>query len=164
MPNHCDNVIIIHGSDESMKKFRNTMHTKDKDNEQISFSFTQTISIPSGKTNDFYSWNCENWGTKWNPYEIDIIDENDKEVRIQCKTAWMPPNKWASNVINKFDNDLKIKIIYREEGQGFYGTYIIDKNGREDRARKITSNDIDYDNGEIIKYSDYYDFCKIWFN
>lgn len=37
---------------------------------------------------DWYSWNCANWGTKWNAYDTDRISPTE----VRFSTAWSAPH------------------------------------------------------------------------
>lgn len=50
------------------------------------------------KSKDWYNWDCENWGTKWDLYgdeideeELDGAIENDMQLDLCVSTAWAPP-------------------------------------------------------------------------
>ena len=53
------------------------------------------------KTSDWYQWNCDNWGTKWDlsTDDLDSLDldglceaiKNNDSFRLQFDTAWAPP-------------------------------------------------------------------------
>ena len=75
MPNYCYNSLSISGSNETLKKIYNLVHSDDNE-----IDFEKIIPMPDyiyrgdfgpeeekiyGKDN-WYDWSCEHWGTKWN--------------------------------------------------------------------------------------------------
>ena len=40
---------------------------------------------------DWYDWNIENWGTKWDAYDVDVHRPTAEELYITFDTAWAPP-------------------------------------------------------------------------
>lgn len=84
----------------------------------ISDSEMDDIKKVAGSTN-WYDWNIENWGTKW---DIDDVFDYDED-RISCifDTAWSPPIEWLTTVSKKFPN-LSFELHYCEGGCDFYGS------------------------------------------
>src|SRR5688572_17984410 len=57
--------------------------------------FTTAYQMKWGTSSDGYNsggydWCCENWGTKWNAYDI-VRRDYDGRVCITFQTAWAPP-------------------------------------------------------------------------
>jgi len=63
----------------------------------------------------WYSWNTENWGTKWNAYNQN--DERNTEDTIYFQTAWCSPVNLISELSNKFPCVI-IKLCYADEDSG----------------------------------------------
>ncbi len=61
---------------------------------------------------DWYKWAVENWGTKWNAYEIEI-----KDNIISFETAWSSPKKIFKALSVKFPN-LFFNVFYADEDTG----------------------------------------------
>lgn len=40
---------------------------------------------------DWYHWSIDNWGTKWNAYDISIVRKDSSKVEIVFNTAWSFP-------------------------------------------------------------------------
>lgn len=40
---------------------------------------------------DWYGWSVENWGTKWNAYEFELVDQEPDKLVIRFQTAWSVP-------------------------------------------------------------------------
>ena len=61
---------------------------------------TNITNDNSDPNNNWYDWNCENWGTKmfYDNYCERITDET---IEIFVETAWNPPYKWLSALAKK---------------------------------------------------------------
>jgi hypothetical protein len=75
---------------------------------------------------DWYHWNINNWGTKWNasntsyPEADSILAQGSTEIAIWLDTAWSP----ATPVYYKLQEmypDLDIEVFYGDEGGFFVG-------------------------------------------
>lgn len=42
---------------------------------------------------NWYDWSYENWGTKWNAYEVKLIDWSGTKLVVDIQTAWDTPHK-----------------------------------------------------------------------
>ncbi len=42
--------------------------------------------------NNWYDWSVENWGTKWNSYEVQFIASSPTNLVFVMQTAWAPPH------------------------------------------------------------------------
>ncbi len=72
------------------------------------------------KHGDWYSWSCENWGTKWNACETSI-----EGPTVYFDTAWAPPVPVILKLSEMYP-DVKIKHVYSEEQVGiFCGDYTL---------------------------------------
>ena len=125
MPNHCSNILTVTTSNntiEPIQKFYAENLETGNDKEDISFShlsFGKNVPIPEEKKNDWYNWNCQNWGTKWDAYDVDIDDNNDI-FTYYFNTAWSPPTSWLNEVASKYPN-LDFTLEYSEPGCDFGG-------------------------------------------
>ena len=82
MPNNVVNILTANGSKEVVKKFYQSIKG---DHELIDFNCI--IPMPEQVKygdNDYCEWARENWGTKWNAYESERIDD----YTIRFETAW----------------------------------------------------------------------------
>jgi hypothetical protein len=86
MPNWCHcSLILISNEKENLINFME----ENKESDEIVLSFNKKISLPNNMNNDWYSWRCDNWGTKW-----DINDEN-----VQMKFDTIPSDTIPSDTI-----------------------------------------------------------------
>lgn len=128
MPNHISNVITISGEKSKLLDVINLVKSKDND---ISFSFESFFPKPSTEA-DWYNWNINNWGTKWDAYEVSNWICNFKrtpaEINISFQTAWSTPID-ALIKLSKLSPDVKIFCEFADEDMGYnVGEYTI-KNG-----------------------------------
>lgn len=135
MANNCENVLILeHKDPRQIKRVKEAILQKK--------FFEEFLPCPSELYNDrkddsdrlhhvemfekygYYGWRdwCEaNWGTKWDAYELQIIDESDNLLDLFFNTAWRPPIEFYNHLLELgFELDAK----YNELGHGFCGTYI----------------------------------------
>ena len=115
MPNWCSNSVTFYNEDVS-KIDALEQELKKGEDAQI---FTHFLPIPEG-VEDWYSWNVNNWGTKWdaNVYQWDREDNNTLSVIFD--TAWSPPIAVYEHLTNENWN---ISAFYYEPGMGFIGKY-----------------------------------------
>ena len=72
-------------------------------------------------TDNWYNWNIDNWGTKWDCYSHVEIDEGE----IHFDTAWSTPMYALTKLSLMFD-DITIEVKYADEDFGSnVGTYTL---------------------------------------
>lgn len=117
MPNWCSNNVRISGPAPVIDEIKTIL--KSDDPALLSWM------VPQPKfegDQDWYSWNVENWGTKWDLCDVYINNESDEDcIEFSCSTAWGPPvtalHTWAET-----DGRVTFEIDYYEPGMGFLGT------------------------------------------
>ncbi|MBO4541579.1 MAG: hypothetical protein J5725_00205 [Bacteroidales bacterium] len=58
---------------------------------------------------DWYSWHCEFWGTKWNAFCTEIIDDDT----VQFGTAWSAPDPILGKISRMFpDKEMQVHSDY----------------------------------------------------
>ena len=78
--------------------------------------FTTHKFPKSGKTDDrWYDWQIQNWGTKWEPTDIDVEQTDDMELELTFNTAWSPPEEICRAIRNKYP-DISVSWFYDEPG------------------------------------------------
>lgn len=65
---------------------------------------------------DWYYWSVDNWGTKWDCYEVSA-DCHDTEIILTFQTAWAAP-KPIYAAIARENPDLSIVVDYADEDYG----------------------------------------------
>tara|TARA_B100000674_G_C37943908_1_gene963948 strand:+ start:1297 stop:2199 length:903 start_codon:yes stop_codon:yes gene_type:complete len=92
-------------------------------NEEEPLTFWGTCPRPEEEENNWFSWNNNNWGTKWDISDVQIIEKNNNMVILDFDTAWSPPLAWLEKTANIY-NKLKFEIEYEESGNDFWGNSI----------------------------------------
>lgn len=93
MPNHIENILIFHTNPVDLNEI-----VKD------GFSFKHISPEPNNDDNyDWYIWRCKHWGTKWDAYDVEEIENYTDEtgeliVKYNFNTAWSPPIAWLKTV------------------------------------------------------------------
>jgi hypothetical protein len=117
MPNWCQNVATINHEDkEKIDAIENELN-KEKDDVAL---FQMLRPRPADQEENWYSWNCENWGTKWDAsvYDFDRVDDNT--IKINFDTAWGPCVALYENLDSE---GYEVDAFYHEEGMAFCGRY-----------------------------------------
>lgn len=83
----------------------------DNNNEHIDFN--KLIPEPENKEN-WYSWRCAYWGTKWNAYDSYWSDDNT----LCFYTAWSFCHQIVRQLSSAFP-DITIDFIYADEDAGY---------------------------------------------
>lgn len=117
MPNHITNILTITAPEghevKELIEFVSSNESK--------FDFNTIIPMPAtiiesfgtpGINPPWYKWSIENWGTKWNAYDISV----DGNV-IRFDTAWSCPMPIFKELHRKFPN-FTIDIKYADEDWG----------------------------------------------
>lgn len=76
----------------------------------------------------WYSWCCDNWGTKWNACHYEEDDLKDGYIRFQFDTAWSLPTPIMEALVEKYPN-LTFDYDFREE-QGLFGGSAYSEEGK----------------------------------
>ena len=116
MPNWCNNYLQIEGDYTELKKFYDENFDDDE-----GLQFCKSVPMPKEEEDNWYNWNCENWGTKW---EIDDcifeLEENDTLIAVNFQTAWAPPEAWLRTVCGLYPK-LSFELRFAECGMDFSG-------------------------------------------
>ena len=69
---------------------------------------------------DWYDWNCNNWGTKWD-FNLENVENPDPNtVTAAFDTAWAPPIEAYNKLM---ELGFEIEAFYYEPGMAFVGKY-----------------------------------------
>lgn len=81
------------------------------------FLFGKTVleNIQNYGSADWYSWSCDNWGTKWNSY--DYLGQDVGSCEMQFSTAWSPPHPVIRKLSEMFPN-IAIRHKWADEDMG----------------------------------------------
>jgi hypothetical protein len=186
MPNHIYSTIDIVCKENQVEEIKNLFRSEEADERgnKAPFDFNRFIPTPpevdqgpvsfSDKEKNplnWYDWNRENWGTKWNAYSqrepevfkgsntVDMINEDNPDttsvtfvLRFYFETAWSPINDTILPVISEKLPDNKIVYTALDEGGNFVVRY---KYINEDVIQLC-------DTGEVSQktFDEYYDFLN----
>lgn len=78
------------------------------------------------KNSNWYDWNVDNWGTKWDAVQPTVERDSEDRVHIRFDTAWGQPVEAIESLAKQYPS-LKFSLEYEEE-QG-WGGEIVWKNG-----------------------------------
>ena len=71
----------------------------------------------SGKTDDrWYDWRIQNWDTKWDAYDVEVVDPDPENLEIEFNTAWAPPEAICHALREKYEDTVSISWFYDEPG------------------------------------------------
>ncbi len=139
MPNWFYMTLEVNGKEEDVLTFvRNVKGSKKYETEGRDFDFNHFIPQPDNLFRDnlstdkekelkqqgipdWYNWNVDNWGTKWNAH-CEIVDFNGGDAVFHLETAWADPRPVIHKMIEMYPN-LSFIIEGEEESQS-YGIYI----------------------------------------
>lgn len=110
---------------------------------------TQAMSIDYKRRfgyDNWYDWNCKNWGTKWGTYQGKPDPEKENEFTFQ--TAWSPATGLWLNISKQFP-DVVFETEAVDEGGGFVVVEIY-QNGE---VTESTEHEWDSDEGIEIRQS-----------
>ena len=132
MPNDCYNNVTIGAEPEIIKMFID-----------CEFSFKKLRPLPDTPAPEdykeyWYKWCCENWGTKWDHSEYNLVHRGKKGLNIEFVTAWWPPLELFKFLIDKYK--IWIKCEWREEG-GLAGVFIGKHTGEDSVIKEFVWED-----------------------
>lgn len=116
MPNWCvNNAVLTAPSKEDLDRLVTSLETEE--NERF---FNALRPRPLSESENWYEWNVNNWGTKWDtePSNIDRIDEITLDLAFD--TAWGPPIALYEFLV---DQGWQVNAMYHECGMGFCGMF-----------------------------------------
>ena len=118
MPNWCSNSLTLTGKKEWIDALVKVSETDDKD---IFMHLCPCMEDAEWYSEKWYSWNCENWGTKWDANEVVIGSCDGECIELHFDTAWSPPIALYTYLV---ENGWDVKAYYYEEGMGFCGQFV----------------------------------------
>ena len=104
MPNWTFNSVMFEGNEKQLNTLKTMLKSDEND-----FDFNNIIPMPKnifrgnlgreeeekyGK-NNWYHWSIENWGTKWNACNTEIVDDTGNLLYYRFETAWDCPRQIA---------------------------------------------------------------------
>ena len=143
MPNHCYNRVTFYSSnEEEVAKLKKIFEDEDCFGQIIpepDWANTPLMSkdvsywlhdkrgevgelpvdgrFPSTDRQDdrWYDWRLQNWDTKWDAYDVEILDDDPENLEIGFNTAWSPPEAICSQIREDYP-DVSVSWFYDEPG------------------------------------------------
>lgn len=131
MPNWCLNNLTVSHTDKGMvQKFADAWNSGGVCNHYLPTPRNESLQFIEDETSPdyWYTWNINNWGTKWDFGRNENFDDltevkqsGDKyEVCVSHDTAWSPPIEFYDHLVELGYN---VHASYFEPGMGFCGIY-----------------------------------------
>jgi hypothetical protein len=99
MPNWCYNKLLINGNSDDINKFYLENRSYDNLEEKQELDFHKSVPQPEDlytgdlginemhTTNNWYTWNLSNLGTKWNVQDAEYSKDDDNNIIYLFDTA-----------------------------------------------------------------------------
>ena len=82
-----------------------------KEDPWVTYRFEST-----GLSDDrWYDWRVQNWDTKWDAYDVEVVDPDPENMEIEFNTAWAPPEAICHALREQYP-DIAISWFYDEPG------------------------------------------------
>jgi len=159
MPNWCDNSVKLYNEDvEKVSALAEEMGRENEEGKMIACPFQHLRPRPADQEENWYEWNLNNWGTKWDASIIDWERTYDNEIWISFDSAWAPPITLYDYLT---ENGWDVDAIYHEPGMNFAGQY---NNGIDNYFEYDVSDPDFLDSlpGEIIEFANLFDAHQEW--
>ena len=142
MPNWCQNRLVVEGSEAAVEAFRKANSTTD-----TALTFQAAVPRPESEEENWYSWNCENWGTKWDAVDVGFdddlwypVDSGLDWTVYKFDTAWSAPIPWFRS-LNDW-TELRLILFFAEVGMSFSGSCEWDKDGVLTESNELPLGDL----------------------
>jgi len=99
---------------------------KVRDDGHDEMTFAERIEHDLKFSNNWYDWNCRNWGTKWDACDCRIVEDAQFALTYRFDTAWAPAEPAFRAMVEQHP-DLKFEF-HNEEEQG-WGVIFRGENG-----------------------------------
>ena len=79
--------------------------------------FKRLVFKSTDRTDDrWYDWRIHNWDTKWDAYDVEVVDPDPENMEITFNTAWSPPEAICHALREKYEDTVAISWFYDEPG------------------------------------------------
>lgn len=114
MPNWCSNSVTFYNDDPAQIERLKNAYLEDR-------LFSEFVPNPAGpEAENWYSFNSESWGTKWDSGGRDIVDICDTSITVMFDTAWSPPLAFYRALE---EQGWDVEAQFYEPGMAFVGKY-----------------------------------------
>ena len=126
MPNWCSNELIIEGKPKElsrlMKQVEITKSEATDEHYESVFACHRVIPRPVNESDNWYNWNIENWGSKWDLSDprLDNSEWENGVIRYTFESAWSPVIP-VVQALAKEHKKVTITYNYYEGGSDFWG-------------------------------------------
>jgi hypothetical protein len=120
MPNWCNNVVTLTAPNkEAAAKL--IEQVKKSDEIDTPYEILNTLRPrPESEEDNWYSWNVDNWGTKWDVTLAGYEIVDTVTVTLSFDSAWAPPIALYEYLE---EEGWSVEAFYVEEGMGYCGKY-----------------------------------------
>jgi hypothetical protein len=114
MPNWCSNTLEVSHSKEKIDALESVLNDTKGEN------FFDFFVEPATKESDWYNYNLENYGCKWNCNAHSWERTSDNTILVLFDSPWGPPIQLYENMLT---GDYEVYAEYYECGMAFVGRY-----------------------------------------
>ena len=118
MPNWCTNSVTLTGKKEWIDALVKVSETDDKD---IFMHLRPCIEDAEWYSEKWYSWNCDNWGTKWDANNLEVGSCDGECIDLHFQSVWSSPIDLYEYLV---ENGWEVEAYYYEEGIQFCGQFV----------------------------------------
>jgi hypothetical protein len=115
MPNWCYNAVTLSNTDKTKIDELESVLSDDK-----AEIFMHLCPRPADQEEEWYAWNVNNWGTKWDVTPHDWDRDGDNTITMNFDSAWSPPLALYEHLES---NGWEVRAYYHEPGMGFAGRF-----------------------------------------
>ena len=84
--------------------------------DEQNFGRTHTFKSTNRGDDRWYDWRVQNWDTKWDAYDVEVVDPDPENLEIEFNTAWAPPEAICNALREKYEDTVAISWFYDEPG------------------------------------------------
>ncbi len=77
--------------------------------------FTYRFESTGLSDDRWYDWRLQHWDTKWDAYDLTVVDEDPDQLEVTFNTAWSPPEAICNQLKEDYP-DLAVTWFYDEPG------------------------------------------------
>ena len=115
MPNWCYNSVTLHN--DNKEKIDALEAELQKESPE---PFNHLRPRPAEEEENWYGWNVNEWGTKWDVTPHDFERKDDNTIYMNFDSAWSPPITLYEYLESE---GWSVRAMYHEPGMGFAGKF-----------------------------------------
>ena len=143
MPNHVINEVVFTGVDKALQSSILLKMVSPESKIDFEVLLPPPLNIWQGNVGaveegafpgNQLDWNRKNWGTKWNAYGMDEIDDKyapivstENTLVLTFQTAWNPPRGWLVALFNTINLSFEHNFLSEDDDGGHTEYYIYNK-------------------------------------